>query len=162
MQSPVIVNNSTSNGTLRNILDNQTNDEWNDTLRLINIFGIGFGMKCLHSKNIIHRYLIPNGIFVDSNYYPKISDFDFAKDISDNYDEEVDFLGNYFYTASETFKSKYSKSSDVYSFGMIIYKMVTKINPYQNFQYFKILAQALKWKRPQIIDEVPLCYRQLI
>ena len=47
------------------------NDGWNDTKRLINIYGIASGMSFLHSQNIIHRNLKPSNILVDELIHPK-------------------------------------------------------------------------------------------
>lgn len=57
------------NQSLNDLLNVERNEthigEWNDTKKLINIYGIASGMAYLHSNNVIHRNLSPESIFLD-------------------------------------------------------------------------------------------------
>lgn len=107
---PTILFDFKSNIRLSKILNlnlkEQTILGWNDTTKLICIYGIAFEMSYLHSLNIIHRNLNSASILLDDNLFPKIYDFGLSKKID-----------------IET--CEYSKSSDVYSFSNIVYEIIS-------------------------------------
>lgn len=86
LPNPVIITDFASNGTLNNIIKAERNNQqikgWNDTAKLIVIYGIASGMSYLHLHNIIHRDLKPKNIELDDRLFPKITGFDVSKEIS--------------------------------------------------------------------------------
>ena len=76
---PVIITEYITNGTLTEqiLLERRgvASDKWNDTTKLIILYGIASAMSFLHSNKIIHRDLKPENILMDENLYPKITDF---------------------------------------------------------------------------------------
>ena len=80
---PVIINEFYQNRSLRQILDlkksSQIPNFWNNTKKLINIYGISSALLFLHSQNIIHRDLKPSNILEDDHLYPQISDFGISR-----------------------------------------------------------------------------------
>ena len=84
---PTIITEYASNGSLDRIIElerlNMAIPEWDDTKKLINLYGIAMGMSYLHSKHIIHRDLKPANIFLDDHLYPKIGDFGLSKETND-------------------------------------------------------------------------------
>ena len=82
----IIITEFIPNGTLDQIISmsskNYNNSKWTETQKLINIYGIAFGMSYLHSLNIIHRNLTTKSILLDEFFYPKIKDFGFALDLN--------------------------------------------------------------------------------
>jgi serine/threonine protein kinase len=51
----------------------------NDTQKMIYLFGSARGLEYLHSKEVMHRQVKPENIFLDSRGYPRVCDFGFAK-----------------------------------------------------------------------------------
>lgn len=45
---------------------------WDDTKRLMIIYGIAASMSYLHSKDILHRDLKLRNVFVDNGFYPRL------------------------------------------------------------------------------------------
>lgn len=93
---------------------NNNNELLNDTQKLIIIYGIASGMQYLHSHNIIHRNLISEIIFLDNSFHPKISGFNFVKEISQNQStepsKEFKYIGKKIYLAPEVLSNfEYSK-----------------------------------------------------
>jgi serine/threonine protein kinase len=70
-------------GSLQTLLNSQRRGQapslWNDTQRMINLFGIADGMMILHCQKIIHRDLKPENVILTDNLEPKISEFGFSK-----------------------------------------------------------------------------------
>ena len=83
-----MINEYSSKRSLFDILENERkgekNDDWNDTKKLINIYGIASGMSYLHSNNIIHFNLNPKSILVDNQFHTKIANIDFHTNIENS------------------------------------------------------------------------------
>ena len=75
---PTIFSPFIPNGSLSSLINQEKKSlidhEWDDTKKLMCIFGIASTMKHLHSLNIIHRDLKPDNILIDENYHPVICD----------------------------------------------------------------------------------------
>ena len=82
-KKPVIITEFLSNGSLGDIINLEKKslckEEWNDTKKIINIYGIASAMSFLHSNNIIHRDLKPDNILLDDYLFPKLTDFGLSK-----------------------------------------------------------------------------------
>lgn len=80
---PTIVTELAQNGSLEEMIEFSKNslskENWDDTRKLINIYGIAAGLKFLHSHGIIHRDLKSGNILLDENLFPKIADFGLSK-----------------------------------------------------------------------------------
>ena len=81
-----IITELITTGELKVILELEkkglSGDNWDDTKKLINIYGIASGMAYLHSLNILHRDLKPANIFLDEYLFPKIGDFGLSIEMS--------------------------------------------------------------------------------
>ena len=76
---PVIITEYASNGTLKDLIYFRKSKNFNDTQKLIIIYGIASAMLYLHSHNIIHRDLKPENILINNCLFPKIADFGLSK-----------------------------------------------------------------------------------
>ena len=170
---PTIIIEIASNNSLKNIIDLEQKglspEDWNDTKKLINIYGIASGMAYLHSKKIIHRDLKPDNILLNEYLHPKISDFGLSKTTdfispSMNFKSDRGAKGTPQYIAPEIFNdNKYSYASDVYAFGIIVYEMLTGDKPFKFDNIFLLINQvATVGSRPKINEKVPEIYRNLI
>lgn len=126
-------------------------------------------MSYLHSNNIIHRDLNPENIFLDEHLFPKIGDFGLSKREHSfdtmTYQSTAGMRGNPTYSSPEILQFKdYSKSGDVYSYGFIIFEIITKEIPFKEFTNKNEIFNevVIKCNRPQIPSNVPTSYRELI
>jgi serine/threonine protein kinase len=89
---------------------------------------ISNGMAYLHSMNIIHRDLKPDNIFITQDYRAKVADFGLS--ITDTGGQDLTGeTGTYRWMAPEVIRhEKYSVASDTYSFGILLWQLVTR-NP---------------------------------
>ena len=141
-------------------------NELNETQKLIIIYGIASAMSFLHSHKIIHRDLKPSNILIDDSYNPKLAGFELVKKMkNEGTDKSSKIKGTPAYIAPETYLNKeYSKSSDIYSFSLIMYEIVTMNKPYSNFlspiQIKKYVAE--EGKRPPFNCVINNAFRSLI
>lgn len=172
---PIIFTELVANRSLEAVLQLERNglaDEfWNDTKKLINIYGIASSMTYIHSLNILHRNLKPSNILIDELIHPKLADFGLSSLVSDKLSEdekelnkkEKFLLGTYAYIAPEIYENvEYSKASDVYAFSLIVYEILTNKKPFFGSTLSQIMMNVTKGFRPEITDEVPKCYKKLI
>ena len=117
----------TEKGSLANYLQKIQNVQKaeiiDNTTRQIILVGITRGMMYLHLRQIIHKNLKPSNILLDQNFHPLLSDYFYSTSQSQSI--------NSVYTAPEILKGKpYNGKADVYSFGIIMYEIVTDSPPY--------------------------------
>lgn len=105
------------------------------------IYQIIKGLKYLNDNNIIHRDLKPQNILIDKNNRIKICDFGFSRKFDDS--ELLKTLcGSPLYMAPEIIKYKsYNNKSDIWSFGIIIYEILTGQMPYKANTVYELFKQ---------------------
>ena len=87
-KTPIILTPLYENGSLQQILQKEQQrripQNWNQTAKLINIYGIASALAYLHSHDIIHCDLNPKNVILDKFFHSKLSGFDSAKILDDN------------------------------------------------------------------------------
>lgn len=139
-------------GMIRRCQEGDRDPLFDDTHKLIIAYGIASAMKYLHSMDILHRDLKSTNILLNDRLYPFISDFSTAIWKYDTFTENEiqqttakimapEFLDNY---------EKYSRTKpiDVYSYGMVLYFLMTEKDPYNDENPLKIIERVMKNERP--------------
>lgn len=157
-----IVTEYIANGSLYNVLHEGSNLTPTD-LTIIAL-GIAQGMNYLHEQHIIHRDLKPMNVLLDSQWLPKICDFGISEYDSETSQDQNAQLGTAAFMSPEQHRSEvYDESCDVYSYGMILWEMLTKEVPFENLQPVQIIYfVAMKGERPIMPDDTPLPLANLI
>jgi len=149
---------------LNNIIDESEKIDIKTNFKILN--QILKGINKAHSKGIIHLDLKPGNILIDKNDNVKITDFGISRTIKEKNDEQV-LLGTPYYIAPEQFSSEdMDQRADIYSFGIIAYKLLTGINPYKNYTFTQLLnkdklkpppsTKTINKKIPQKINKLIL------
>ncbi|KAL8129705.1 hypothetical protein V2J09_018860 [Rumex salicifolius] len=146
-----IVTEYLSEGSLRSYLHKLQNK----TLPLKKLVSfaldIARGMEYIHSQGVIHRDLKPENVLINEDFHMKIADFGIACE-EVNCDPFADDPGTYRWMAPEMIKDKfYGRKVDVYSFGLILWEMVSGSIPYEDMKPIQAAyAVVNKNLRPQI------------
>ena len=109
----------------------------------------------IHEKNYIHHDLHSGNIF---SYYISqsvIGDLGLCQQVVDKKGNPNKTYGVIPYLAPEVLSKKpYTKESDIYSFGMIMWEFTTGKKPFHDRSHNHCLVKdTLKGERPQITDD---------
>lgn len=170
---PTLITQYAPNGSLRDIIKLQISglspNGWDDTRKLINIYGIAAGLLYLHTNNIIHRDIKPENILMDDYLFPKIADFGLSK-ITDTINQTINvqsqngYKGTPLYMSPEILEDEiYSFAGDVYAYSIVVYEILTGITPFSNLNLTKIIRKvSIQGERPPLTDDISEAYQELL
>jgi serine/threonine protein kinase len=160
----VIVTEFAGNGSLANHLS-QSEYPLSGANRITRIIvGIALAMRFLHSRYFIHFDLKPANILLDWNWNVRIADFGRSISLNNpeipsvthpNTRDGVLFMDSYYF-APECYDNRDSQMSDVFSFGLIGYELLTGQPVFSNELTLNEIAfiVAVKYKLPDIPEFV--------
>ena len=107
------------------------------SLRYVNFIAVNVakGLAYAHNSNLIHRDIKPSNIMLsltEKEKRVKIADFGLAKAWQDSIQHQTMIVGTPYYMAPEQFLGeKVDERTDIYSFGITLYEMVTGEVPFK-------------------------------
>ena len=117
--------------------------------------GILSALKYMHSKGLAHRDIKPSNIMFNKEGVVKVTDFGITKIIGDDKNTKSGLVGSYTYMSPEHILGEdVGIESDIYSFGITLYRMVTGQVPFKGSTEYSIMKGHLENPRipPWIIN----------
>ena len=152
-------------GSVRGLL-NRTSCDLTWKLRLSMLIDAACGMLYLHSLNppIIHRDLKSHNLLVNSKWEVKVCDFGLSIGVKQNEYMQSNILGTLAWIAPEIFAhAPYNTRVDVYSFGIVMWEVLTRLVPYKGLDRQTIQHKVVVEKaRPLVPGETHPAYRSLM
>ena len=153
---PMLVLEYLEHGSLYDLLHNDTMVIEGDLLLPI-LRDISQGVRFLHAANpqVIHGDLKSANILVDRNFRAKVADFGLSQT------SHSGGVGTPFWMAPEILRGEHGNSaaSDVYSFGIILYEVYSRRDPYENddnvIDILRLVCDKKIQKRPQVPVSMP-------
>jgi serine/threonine protein kinase len=94
---------------------------------------------------VIHRDIKPDNILLTENLEPKVSDFGSALNLENAKVSQVEGVGSPAYMSPEQIQGeKLTSHSDMFSLGMVLYKMLTGTLPFTASTHYGIVEQILR------------------
>ncbi|EXX63531.1 Bck1p [Rhizophagus irregularis DAOM 197198w] len=158
----LLIKQYAQNDSLHNyILYNFKSLDWEIKLHLL--LYLAEDLKALHNSGYVHRNLNPPNVLVFENGLCAIGSYSKCrKDLSSPNAEEI--FGWQRYMAPEFLRYKpYTKASDIYSFGMIMYTVGTGMIPYnQSHDVQYLTLDVCLGLRPKIPVNIPESFSELV
>ncbi|KAE8601924.1 hypothetical protein XENTR_v10013835 [Xenopus tropicalis] len=121
---------------------------------------LALALDHLHSFGIIYRDLKPENILLDEEGHIKITDFGLSKESIDHDKRAYSFCGTIEYMAPEVVNRRgHTQSADWWSFGVLMFEMLTGSLPFQGKDRKETMALILKAKlgMPQFLSSEAQC-----
>uniref|UniRef100_A0A0P6J7R8 Ribosomal protein S6 kinase n=1 Tax=Heterocephalus glaber TaxID=10181 RepID=A0A0P6J7R8_HETGA len=116
---------------------------------------LALGLDHLHSLGIIYRDLKPENILLDEEGHIKLTDFGLSKEAIDHEKKAYSFCGTVEYMAPEVVNRQgHTHSADWWSYGVLMFEMLTGSLPFQGKDRKETMALILKAKlgMPQFLS----------
>jgi len=155
---PVIVTEYVPDGSLDDWLQKHKGLAPTIESALSMALGIVIGLAHLHSKNIVHRDLKPANIML-AGEIPRLTDFGVSRQLTSENTHSI--AGTPAYMAPEMFDGKRSPQVDIWSMGVLLYKMLCGKLPFP--QNGVALIYAVSMTEPDPMPKtIPILLRQIV
>ena len=151
------------NGSLFETIHSENKDKLTNLVKIKIATGMARGLEYLAKKRFIHRDFKSQNVLLDDDYNAIICDFGISRIIGINMTCE---LGTIQWTAPEVLvqnSTTYGFSADTYSFGMVLWELLTCEIPYQGLRTpqiaYKVYEEGMK---PPISNDAPESLATLI
>ncbi|XP_053723685.1 serine/threonine-protein kinase Nek4 isoform X2 [Synchiropus splendidus] len=112
---------------------------------------IAMALQYLHERNILHRDLKTQNIFLTKNNIIKVGDLGIARVLENQNDMASTLIGTPYYMSPELFSNKpYNHKSDVWALGCCLYEMSTLRHAFNAKDMNSLVYRIVQGKLPQM------------
>lgn len=126
---------------------------------------VSMGLEAAHSHGIVHRDVKPQNIIISMDGKVKVTDFGIARAASSN-TISSNVMGSVHYSSPEQVRGGYSdEKSDIYSFGITLYEMLTGKVPFEGDTTVAIALQHIQDEivsPRQYVPEIPVSVEKIV
>jgi serine/threonine protein kinase len=122
--------------------------------------GILNGLEFLHSKNIIHRDIKPANILLQ-NDVPRLADFGISRALEVT-SVTSKIVGTESYMSPESFEGVRSIQTDIWSVGVVLYKLLAGFLPFYALAPAETMYAILMKQPEPLPDEIPPRLREIV
>ena len=146
-------------GSLHNYLSDESKPLEND-MQIKWMQECASAIQYLHNQNYLHRDIKPQNCLLFEDNLLKLCDFGLSREIQESQTTSSQ-KGTHRYMAPELHRGNergrgvYSKSTDIYAYGMIILEILTRKPPFQGWEWHKVIFEVGDGAKPTIPDDCP-------
>lgn len=110
---------------------------------------IAMALQYMHERNILHRDLKTQNIFLTKSKIIKVGDLGIARVLDSSSDMATTLIGTPYYMSPELFSNKpYNHKSDVWALGCCVYEMATLKHAFNAKDMNSLVYKILRGKMP--------------
>jgi len=139
-----IINEYMAGGSLFSRLQDTSNPLDSTNLTIIAL-GVAHAMDYLHHKEICHQNFTSSSVLLDIDGYPRVYGFGTSLFYNNGIDFNSDYNNIAQWMAPELFdNNERNEKSNVYSFGILLWEMLTKTTPFAGMSTSDIINNVVK------------------
>lgn len=136
-------------GDLYTRLKQQTNTALEEKQVVEWFVQIAMALQYMHERNILHRDLKTQNIFLTKSKIIKVGDLGIARVLEGNNDMATTLIGTPYYMSPELFSNRpYNHKSDVWALGCCVYEMTTLKHAFNAKDMNSLVYKILRGKMP--------------
>lgn len=126
--------------------------------------GVARGLHYLHNQGVLHRDLKSANVLIDDTWSAKLADFGLSKIKSASIMTIKKRSNAIQWMAPESLTRRpvYTEKSDIYSYGVILWEIMTGKRPYEGLTEENILDHIRQGKREEIPQTIAAVYAEII
>ncbi len=124
---------------------------------------ISLGVMAMHSKNILHRDIKTQNIFITKENILKIGDFGISRQLDSTNQKAVTACGTPYFMPPEVCQGMpYDSKADVWAVGVILYELITLKKPFDSESISGVFDKIVNQQLDPLPSDVDVNLRTLI